>query len=329
MDRNFNMITIFTIFLFTLIVIGCQTDQSDKSTNLNTSQAEKLNVVATISMITDIVENVGGDRIKVTGIIGEGVDPHLFKPTARDTQRLQDADIIFYNGLHLEVRITGTVLDKMKDKSKAIAVTDGIDRSQLRATEEFIGGYDPHVWHDVRIWMKATETVRDKLVEEDPKNAEYYQTNTKEYLTKLQNLHNDLLRLVSHIPLEKRVLITTHDAFGYLGKAYGFEVRGLIGVNTENEVGIADVTELASFIINRGISTMFVESSAAPHGIKAVQAAVQAKGYNVKIGGSLYADAMGTPGTSEGTYLGMMRYNVDLISNSLQTELELAYFEKE
>ena len=327
MVRYFNTIVIFTIFLFTLVLIGCQTDQSEKSTDLTTKQTEKLNVVATISMITDIVENVAGDRIKVTGIIGEGVDPHLYKPTARDTQRLQNADIIFYNGLHLEVRITGAVLDKMKNKSKAIAVTDGIDRSQLRATEEFIGGYDPHVWHDVRIWMKAAETVRDKLIEEDPKNAVYYQTNTNEYLTKLQNLHTDLLRLVSHIPSEKRVLITTHDAFGYLGKAYGFEVRGLIGINTENEVGIADVTDLASFIIDRGISTMFVETSAAPHGIKAVQAAVQAKGYNVKIGGSLYADAMGTPGTSEGTYLGMMRYNFDIIANSLRTELELAYSE--
>ena len=278
-------------------------------------------------MITDIVENVAGDRIKVTGIIGEGVDPHLYKPTARDTQRLQNADIIFYNGLHLEVRITGAVLDKMKDKSKAIAVTDGIDRTLLRATPEFTGGYDPHVWHDVTLWIKATETVRDKLIKEDPKNVKYYHTNANKYLTKLQNLHKDLLSLASQIPPERKVLITTHDAFGYLGNAYGFEVRGLIGLNTENEVGIADVTDLASFIINRGISTMFVETSAAPHGIKAVQAAVQAKGYKVKIGGSLYADAMGTPRTSEGTYIGMMRYNFDIIANSLRTELELAYSE--
>lgn len=171
--------------------------------------------------------------------------------------------------------------------------------------------------------MKATETVKDKLVKEDTKNAEYYHTKCKEYLSKLQNLHIDLLDLASHITSEKRVLVTTHDAFGYLVKAYGFEVRGLIGVNTENEVGIADVTNLASFIISRGISTMFVETSAAPQSIKAVQA----KGYNVKIGGSLYADAMGTQGISEGTYLGMMRYNMDLITNSLQTELELAYSE--
>ncbi|MCG9128464.1 zinc ABC transporter substrate-binding protein [Candidatus Poribacteria bacterium] len=327
MAQMFNRIAIVTIFIFTLITIGCQTDQSENSTYLNTKHTEKLNVVATISMITDIVENVGGNKINVTGIIGEGVDPHLYKPTARDTQRLKNADIIFYNGLHLEVRITGSVLDKMKDKSKAIAVTDKVHKAQLRPTPEFIGGYDPHVWHDAKIWMNATETVRDKLIEEDPKNAEHYHKNTKEYLKKLQNLHNDLLRLAAQIPLEKRVLITTHDAFGYLGKAYGFEVRGLIGVNTENEVGIADVTDLASFIINRGISTMFVETSAAPHGIKAVQAAVQAKGYNVKIGGSLYADAMGTPGTSEGTYLGMMRYNIGTIANSLQTELELAYSE--
>lgn len=269
----------------------------------------------------------GGDRIDVTGIIGEGVDPHLYKPTARDSIRLQNADIIFYNGLHLEVRITGTVLDKMKDKSKAVAVTDGVDQSQLRPASEFIGGYDPHVWHDVRIWMKATETVQNKLADADPKNAQYFRDNANNYLTKLQTLHDELQHLTAQIPTKQRVLVTTHDAFGYLGKTYGFEVRGLMGINTENEVGIADVNDLATFIIDRGISTLFVETSAPPHGIQAVKAAVHANGFNVKIGGILYSDAMGSPGTPEGTYIGMMRYNVDTIKNSLQTGLELAYTE--
>ena len=322
MDRYFFKKSLCLLGLLLLILAGgCHKEKSENAASAKHKTEKKLNVVATIGMITDIVNNVGGDRIDVTGIIGEGVDPHLYKPTARDTKQLLDADIIFYNGLHLEVRITGTVLDKMKDKTKAVAVTDGIDRSRLREASEFIGGYDPHVWHDVSLWMKATERVRDTLAHTDPKNSNHYHANAKNYLATLQILHDDMQKLAAQVPTKRRVLVTTHDAFGYLGKAYGFEVRGLMGINTENEVGIADVRDLAEFIIKRKISTMFVETSAAPQGIHAVQAAVKAKGFNVKIGGSLYADAMGTPGTIEGTYIGMMRYNINTIVNSLQTEL--------
>ena len=321
MGRQFFKLSICFWVLLLIVTGGCQKERTEDVANAKSTIEKRLNVVATISMITDIVHNVGGDRIDVTGIIGEGIDPHLYKPTAKDTKRLTEADLIFYNGLHLEVRITGTVFDKMKDKTKAVAVTDGIDRSRLRVASEFIGGYDPHVWHDASLWMKATERVRDTLAHTNPINAEYYHANARNYLATLQTLHEDMQKLAAQVPTKRRVLVTTHDAFGYLGKAYGFEVRGLMGINTEDEVGIADVRELAEFIINRKISTMFVETSAAPQGIHAVQASVKAKGFNVKIGGSLYADAMGTPGTPEGTYVGMMRYNIDTIVNSLQTEL--------
>ena len=322
MDKFFSMkcLCLFGLLMF-LIVGGCQKDRAEEITNAKPATDNKLNVVATIGMITDIVNNVGGDRIDVTGIIGEGVDPHLYKPTARDTKRLLDADIIFYNGLHLEVRITGTVFDRMKDKTKAVAVTDGIDRSRLRVASEFIGGYDPHVWHDASLWMKATERVRDTLSHTDPKNSDYYHSNAKSYLTELQTLHEDMQKLAAQIPAKRKVLVTTHDAFGYLGKAYGFEVRGLLGINTEDEAGIADVRDLAAFIIEHRIPTMFVETSSPSRGIMSVQAAVRANGYNVKIGGGLFSDAMGTPGTPEGTYVGMMRHNIDTIVNSLQTEL--------
>lgn len=285
---------IFSLILF----CGCTNEKVNDEHSLH----RKLNVVATIGMITDILKNVGGDRIDITGIIGEGVDPHLYKPTARDTKLLKDADIIFYNGLHLEVRITGSVFEKMKDKSKAIAVTDGIDRKDLRETSEFMGGYDPHVWHDVSLWMIATEKVRDTLSLRDSKNEEYYQSKAKKYLKELKHLHSDLQTHTAQIPEKRRVLVTTHDAFGYLGKAYGFEVRGLIGINTEDEVGIADVKELAQYIIDNAIPTMFVDTSSPPRGIMAVQSAVKANGYDVRIGGGLFSDAMGTPGTPEGTY---------------------------
>ncbi len=315
-----NRMFIIGLLLFTFAV-GCQNQNPNNDSIPKNANENKLNVVTTIGMITDIVKHVGGDKIDVTGIIGEGIDPHLYKPTAQDTKRLLNADIVFYNGLNLEIRITGTVLDKMKDKTKAVAVTDKVDTSKLRIATEFMGGFDPHVWHDVSIWMKATEKVRDTLVKRDPKNSEYFHTNTSLYLSELNTLHDDMQKLVAQIPSKRRVLVTTHDAFGYLGRAYGFKVRGLMGINTENEVGIADVRDLAEYIIERKISTMFVETSAAPQGIHAVRDAVKAKGFNVKIGGKLYADAMGTPGTVEGTYIGMMRYNIDTIVNSLQTEL--------
>ena len=321
MDRQFFKTSLCLLALLLMVAGGCQKDNTEDPANANSTTEKKLHVVATISMITDIVKNIGQDRIDVTGIVGEGVDPHLYKPTAGDVERLQDADIIFYNGLHLEAKIIGAVLDKMADKTKSVAVTDGTLRSQLRTSSEFQGGYDPHVWHDVLLWMMATERIRDTLAQADPNNAEYYHSNAKNYLAALKTLHGDLQNLAAQIPAQRRVLVTTHDAFGYLGRAYGFEVRGLQGLNTETEVGVADVRELAAFIIEHRIPAMFVETSTPSQGIKAVQAAVRAKGFEVEIGGGLFADAMGTPGTPEGTYIGLMRHNVDTIVKALRSEL--------
>ena len=321
MDWQFLKTSLCLLVLLLMVASGCQKDNTEEPANANPTTEKKLHVVATIGMITDILKNIGKDRIDVTGIVGEGVDPHLYKPTEGDVERLQDADIIFYNGLNLETKIIGAAHDKMAYQTKALAVTDGILRSQLRTSSEFQGGYDPHVWHDVSLWMKAVERVRDTLAQADPNNAEYYRSNAKNYLAALKTLHDDLQNLAAQIPAQRRVLVTTHDAFGYLGRAYGFEVRGLQGLNTETEVGVADVRDLAAFIIEHRIPAMFVETSTPPQGIEAVQAAVHAKGFEVEIGGGLFADAMGTPGTPEGTYIGLMRHNIDTIVNALRAEL--------
>ena len=321
MDRPFLKTSLCFLVLLLVVAGGCQKDKSEDTANANPTTEKKLRVAATISMITDIVENIGRDRIDVTGIVGEGVDPHLYKPTAGDVERLKDAEIIFYNGLNLESKIIGAVLDKMAYKTKAVAVTAGTLTSQLRRTSEFQGGYDPHVWHDVSLWMKAVERVRDTLAQADPNNAEYYRFNAKSYLAALKTLHDDLQYLAAQIPSQRRVLVTTHDAFGYFGRAYGFEVRGLQGLNTETEAGVADVRELAAYIIEHRIPAMFVETSTSPQGIEAVQAAVRAKGFEVEIGGRLFADAMGTPGTPQGTYIGMTRHNIDTIVDALRVEL--------
>ena len=321
MERQFLKTSLCLLVLLLMVVGGCQKDNSEDPANASPTTEKKLHVVATISMITDILENIGRDRIDVTGIVGEGVDPHLYKPTAGDVERLKDAEIIFYNGLNLEAKIIGAVLDKMTYKTKAVAVTDGTLRSQLRTSSEFPGGYDPHVWHDVSLWMKAAERVRDTLAQADPNNAEYYRSNAKNYLAALKTLHDNLQNLAAQVPVQRRILVTTHDAFGYLGRAYDFDVRGLQGLNTETEAGVADVRELAAFIIEHRIPAMFVETSTPSQGIEAVQAAVRAKGFEVEIGGGLFADAMGTPGTPEGTYIGMMRHNIDTIVNALRAEL--------
>jgi manganese/zinc/iron transport system substrate-binding protein len=276
-----------------------------------------IQVVTTIGMITDIVKNVGGERIHVIGLMGPGVDPHLYKASEGDVTRLAEADVVFYGGLHLEAKMA-EVFERMQGRVTTVAVTDKIDRALLLAPPEFEGAYDPHVWFDVRFWMQAVESVRDTLAQVDPANAGRYESNTRAYLAELQALHEYVTARAASVPPEQRVLITAHDAFNYFGRAYGFEVRGLQGISTATEAGTADVQGLAAFIAERKIRAIFVESSVPQRTIEAVQAAVRARGFDVQIGGELFSDAMGNPGTPEGTYIGMVRHNIDTIVDALK-----------
>jgi manganese/zinc/iron transport system substrate-binding protein len=278
-----------------------------------------IRAVTTIGMIGDIVENVGGDRVNVSRLMGPGIDPHLYNASEGDVSRMAEADIIFYNGLHLEARMA-EILEQMNGRITTVAVTDSINRDTLLAPPEFDGNYDPHVWFDVTYWMQATEEVRDALVALDPDSAALYQENAEAYLAELDDLHAYVLEQAARVPEDKRVLITAHDAFNYFGRAYGFEVRGLQGISTAAEAGTADVQQLADFIVEREIPAVFVESSVPPRYIEAVQATVKAQGFDVTIGGELFSDAMGNDGTPEGTYLGMVRHNIDTIVGALITE---------
>lgn len=305
-------ILVFTVIL-SLLLSACATE-----TNNNTSG--KLNVVTTTGMIGDIVKNVGADHVEVISLMGPGVDPHLYKASEGDVSRLQSANLIFYNGLHLEAQM-GEVIEKMNEFGiTTVAVTDLIDRSLLNASPMYPDQYDPHVWFDVSLWMKAVEQVEKTLGDIDPTHKSDYEANAKEYLSQLEELHQYVLAQAQTIPAEKRVLITAHDAFNYFGEAYGFEVRGLQGISTEAQAGTADVQELVSFIVERQIPAIFVESSVPQRNIEAVQAAVQDKGFDVVIGGSLFSDAMGTAGTFEGTYIGMVTHNIDTIASALKGE---------
>lgn len=276
-----------------------------------------IRIVTTTGMVTDIVQQVGGERVSVTGLMGPGVDPHLYKATESNVAALQNADLIFYSGLHLEAQMA-TVFERMNSLNvRTQAVTDNIDRAILLAPPEFAGSYDPHVWFDVTLWMSAVETVRDTLAELDPTHAATYQANATRYLAQLAELDQYVKEQAARVPQAQRVLVTAHDAFNYFGRAYGFEVRGLQGISTESEAGTADVQALADFIATRQVPAIFVESSVPQRNIEAVQAAVEAQGFDVTIGGQLFSDAMGNPGTPEGTYIGMVRHNIDTIVNAL------------
>lgn len=309
------MRTFTSLFLtINVLVFGFACKQNHKQEANNAKP--QINIVATIGMIADITQIVGAGNVKVIGLMGAGIDPHLYKASAGDVSRLSNADIIFYNGLHLEAKLS-EVLNQMSGNIKTVAVTNGIDRALLLTPPEFEGAYDPHIWFDVTLWKQAVEIVRDTLLDADADNSEAYRRNAQDYLNKLDRLDNYVKTQAARVPPNKRVLVTAHDAFNYFGRAYGFEVRGLQGISTATEAGTADVQELAEFMAQSRIPAMFVETSVSSRNIEAVQAAVRSRGFDVKIGGQLFSDAMGDPGTPEGTYIGMVRHNIDTIVQSL------------
>lgn len=309
-------ILLFILAALTLIATACAPAPEAGSNDLS---SRTIQAVTTTGMIADVVKNVGGERLSVTALMGPGIDPHLYKASEGDVRAIEGADIIFYNGLHLEAGLAG-VLERMSDRGAVIAVSDGVERSNLISPPEFEGAYDPHIWFDVSIWMNTVETVRDALIELDPKSAGLYRANAEKYLAELQDLHAYVLARAAELPQEKRILITAHDAFNYFGRAYGFQVRGLQGISTESEASTSDVQVLADYIVENQVSAIFIETSVSQRTVKALQAAVQSRGFEVRIGGELFSDAMGDPGTVEGTYVGMVKHNIDIIVSALKGE---------
>jgi manganese/zinc/iron transport system substrate-binding protein len=304
----------FVLALALLVLAGCGPIETPTS---RVVEGDTIRVVATIGMITDAVEHVGGERVEVEGLMGPGIDPHLYKASEGDLRRLERADVVFYGGLHLEAKMAD-VLERIGERRAVRAVTDGMPRSELLQPEAFKGQHDPHVWFDVALWTHAVEEVRDTFVELDPAHAALYRRNADAYLEELRELDAYVEAEARRVPAERRVIITAHDAFNYFGRAYGFEVRGLQGISTAAEAGAGDVQELARFIAERRIPAVFVESSVSPRTIQAVREAVRARGFDVEIGEPLFSDAMGDPGTPEGTYVGMVRHNIDAIVAGLR-----------
>ncbi len=279
----------------------------------------KLTVTATTGMIADIAAEVGGDRVEVTGLMGPGIDPHLYKASQGDVKKLDGADIIFYNGLHLEGKM-GEIFEKLEQRKPVVAVSRSIEESKLHGDPNAKGGatHDPHIWFNVQLWMSAVEVVRDTLKEQDAANADFYESRAKDYLAELSELDTYAREQIAQIPEQSRVLVTAHDAFGYFGEAYGLQVVGLQGMNTMSEYGSKDVSELRNFLVDNGIKAVFVESSVSSKSIESVIEGAKQLGHEVVIGGQLFSDAMGDPGTTEGTYVGMVKHNVDTIVKALR-----------
>jgi len=279
---------------------------------------DRIRVTATVGMVADLVKRVGGDRVEVTALMGPGVDPHLYKASASDVTRLRRADVIFYSGLMLEGKMTRVFAKLARSRKPVYAVTDSIPRDRLLTPEEFEGHYDPHVWFDVGLWSMCVDTVVKGLSAVSRKDSAYFIRRGREVKQDLARLHEWALNKAKELPEESRVLVTSHDAYNYFGRAYGFQVVGLQGISTVSEAGLADVARLVDFIKERKIKAIFVESSVSPAAIRRISADA-----GVKIGGELFSDAMGTPGEMEngydlGTYEGMIRHNLNTIVNALK-----------
>jgi manganese/zinc/iron transport system substrate-binding protein len=299
----------YIILVFLITVFSCKKEVKDNG---------KLQVVTTTTMLTDLVKNIGGDKIDIQGLMGAGVDPHLYKASEGDVSTLFNADVIVYNGLHLEGKLED-VFEKMRHQNKkTIAVSDAIDKATLIGSEYFASNYDPHIWFSITNWEIITQYIVDKLCELDAKNTATYKTNGANYLKILASLKTTITEQVNSLPVEKRILVTAHDAFNYFGKEFQFNVVGLQGLSTATEAGVQDVRRLASFIEEKNVKAIFVESSVPKRTVEALQEAVRAKGKEVVIGGTLYSDALGSAGTAEATYIGMYKHNVEIIISALK-----------
>ncbi|MDB4299184.1 zinc ABC transporter substrate-binding protein [Flavobacteriaceae bacterium] len=294
--------------LAVIVVLGCKNNKEDNG---------KLKVVVTTSMLTDLVKNIGADLIEIEGLMGAGVDPHLYKASEGDVSKLFNADVIFYNGLHLEGKLVA-VFEKMEAQKTTVALGEFLAKEGLIGSDYFASNYDPHVWFNIQYFKEFSDKVTSVLSEKDPKNAASFTANNLAFQQELDLLHTAVVNTIATLAPEKRILVTAHDAFNYFGKAYGFNVVGLQGLSTATEAGVQDVQKLSEYIMANKVKAIFIESSVPRRTIEALEAAVLSKGHQVSIGGSLYSDALGDGGSVEGTYVGMFLYNVKTIVNALQ-----------
>lgn len=297
------------VFSLSLILFGCSTD--------TTKEDREGVVVATTGQIADAIKAISGGHLQVSALMGPGVDPHLYKATQSDLSKLDKAEVIFYNGLHLEGQMLD-IFEQMSKSKSVLAVGETLNKSNLLASDDDAMLHDPHIWFDIELWKGVVQAIGTKLQEEYPEFKDDFVANEKEYLKQLDELQVYAKNRVNEIPEKQRILVTAHDAFNYFGRSQGFDVRGLQGLSTDSEYGVKDVQEMVDFLVANKIKAIFIESSVSDKAMKAVIEGAKEKGHDIVIGGELFSDAMGAEGTKEGTYIGMYQHNIDTIVDALK-----------
>jgi manganese/zinc/iron transport system substrate-binding protein len=275
-----------------------------------------LRVVATTGLLGDVASHVGGSRVRVTALMGEGVDPHLYKASPGDVRAMSDADLILYHGLHLEGRMADVIV-RMAGRRAVVQATDAIPESSLREPPEFEGHTDPHVWFDPALWKLVVERVRDALTQRDPAGKDAYAAAADNYLALLAQLRTYAQSVLDTVPPDRRILVTAHDAFGYFGHAFNFQVLAIQGISTDSEASLRDINALVDKLVAHRVPAVFIESSVPRKTVDALVEGCRGRGHNLTIGGELFSDALGPANSPEGTYIGMLLHNVHTIAKAL------------
>lgn len=300
----------------TFLLAACNDKSATNNEQKNTGKDnnKKITVVTTIAQIGEPLSVIGGDRVEVKSLMGPSVDPHLYQATHGDIQTLENADVVFYNGLHLEANMVD-IFEEIEKSKSVLAIGETIDKSKLLHDEN--NAVDPHIWFDIDLWQQALDAAVDQLKDYSPEDANYFEENKVKYFEELKQLKEDAKKL-TEIPEEQRILVTAHDAFGYFGRMHNMKVVGLQGLSTDGEIGISDIQNTIDTIVKYKVPAVFVESSINESSIKAVIEGAKKQGVSIQLGGELFSDAMGKAGTEEGTYLGMYRHNIDTIYTALK-----------
>jgi len=277
---------------------------------------EPLKVVATTGMIADSARQVGGDQVEVQALMGPGVDPHAYRQTRSDIVAMTNADLVLWNGFYLEAQMEEFLLE-LAQEQPVVPVAEALPENLLIGSEDYEGRYDPHVWMNPNLWARVVLAIRDAMIEVRPEGAETFTANADAYLEELRELTRYTSDVLASVPVESRVVLSSHDAFNYFGNAYGFEVVGIQGLSTESEAGLQRIAELVDLLVERDIGAVFVETTVSDRNIRALIEGAAAEGHEVIIGGELFSDAMGEPGTYKGTYIGMIDSNATTVTRAL------------
>jgi manganese/zinc/iron transport system substrate-binding protein len=307
-------LTVLVLVLSAGMQVGCSPTSSSGSSR-SFSGRRPIKVVCTTGLVADMVKRVGGEEIDVFTLMGEGIDPHLYKASPGDIDRLGNADVVFFNGLHLEGKLA-EILERMGEKKPVIGVADRLPKDRLLADAD--GIVDPHFWFDISLWREAVGEVAAQLSTYDPEKKEVYSANAATYQAELAALDEEVRSKIGGIPAERRVLVTAHDAFGYFARAYGLQVRSLLGISTEAEAGLKEINALVTFLCEKKIGAVFVETILSEKSMESLIDGCKARDHTVVFGGELYSDALGKAGTPVGTYAGIVRHNVERMVESLK-----------